>query len=254
MEKYINKDSISALVVVILCFIVYYVLKSMLNKYFKVKRIDSRREKTIVSVFTNIIRYTFIAISLSFVLNAFGVDTRAIVASLGVVGLVVGLSLQDIIKDFVAGMFIIMENQYAVGDLVTIGGFRGEVISFGLKTTKLKAYNGEIKIISNRMAEQTINHSLKNPILFIDFAIPADHDVVLVREILEKSCEKLTKELEHIIGDVVLLGVNNMTHLATEFLIMVETEKGKNFEIRRQILFEVKRAILENREKLIIKK
>ena len=54
-----------------------------------------------------------------------------------------------------------MENQYAVGDHVTIGGFRGEVISFGLKTTKIKSYNGEIKVISNRMAEQTINHSYK---------------------------------------------------------------------------------------------
>ena len=69
-------------------------------------------------------------------------------SSLDISGLIVGLALQDFAKDIIAGITIIVENQYAVGDTVTINGFKGEVIAVGLKTTKIKNYDGEILILA----------------------------------------------------------------------------------------------------------
>ncbi len=243
-----TKELIVAFIAAVVLLTIYYLLKRIIKKHFKK---NTRREKTLVSIFTNIIRYTFILISLSFILNAFGIDTRAIVASLGIAGLVIGLSLQDIIKDFVAGLFIILEKQFAVGDQITVSGFRGEVVRFGLKTTKIKAFNGEVQIIPNRLADTAINHSLENPVLYITFTIPINYNVVLAREILEKSCVKLSKTLNNIKSEVELLGVNDVTHFATEFLIKVETKRNKNFQIRREILYEVGKAMLNNKEKLL---
>ena len=95
------------------------------------------------------------------ILDIFGIDTKTLIASLGVVGLVAGLAVQDTLKDFVAGMSIILENQYRVGDTITIKGFRGEVISLGIKSTRLRSLTGEIMIVPNHLIEEVINHSLK---------------------------------------------------------------------------------------------
>ena len=96
------------------------------------------------------------------ILNLYGINTTSIIASLGVASLVIGLAFQDIIKDFLAGIFIIFDNEYAVGDTVEINGFKGEVISLGLKTTKIKAYTGEVKALSNSSFTEVINYSLNH--------------------------------------------------------------------------------------------
>ena len=64
------------------------------------------------------------------ILDIFGVDTKSLIASLGVLGLVVGLALQDLLKDFISGMTIIFENQYCIGDIISVGDFKGEVKYF----------------------------------------------------------------------------------------------------------------------------
>ena len=101
-----------------------------------------KRKVTVVNLFKNIIKYVIAIIVIILILNLYGINTTSIIASLGVAGVVVGLAFQDIVKDFLAGIFIIFDNAYAVGDWVEINGFKGEVISLGLKTTKVKAYTG----------------------------------------------------------------------------------------------------------------
>ena len=108
-----------------------------------------KRKSTVVGLINNIIKYLIAIIIIIMVLNIYGVNTKSIVASIGIVGAVIGLAFQDIIKDFLAGIFIIFDNAYAVGDWIKIDNFKGEVISMGLKTTKLRAYTGEIMILSN---------------------------------------------------------------------------------------------------------
>ena len=84
------------------------------------------------------------------ILDVYGIDTKSILASLGVFTAVLALALQDILKDFVAGITIMLEGQYRIGDTITVNSFKGEVISLTLKTTRVKAYTGEIKIFANR--------------------------------------------------------------------------------------------------------
>src|SRR5699024_1893706 len=106
--------------------------------------------------------------------------------SLGVVGVVVGLALQDILKDFIAGFTIMLENQYTVGDTVTIGTFKGEVISLSLKTTKLKAYTGEVNIIANRNVIEVINHSIENSLAVVNVSVDYSEDIEKVEKVLNE--------------------------------------------------------------------
>ena len=133
--------------------IVYAIIAGSINKVssFNIKNSKGldKRKTTIVSLIKNIIKYIIAVIVIIMVLNLYGVNTTSIIASLGAASVIIGLAFQDIIKDFLAGVFIIFDNEYAVGDWVKINDFTGEVVSLGLKTTKIKAYRGEVKSLSN---------------------------------------------------------------------------------------------------------
>ena len=105
------------------------------------------------------------------ILEVYHISTRGLITSLGVVGLVAGLAFQDTLKDLLAGFSIIFENAYAVGDTITVGNFKGKVISLGLKTTKIRAINGDTQIIANSNITSVINHSLDDNYDFIDIPI-----------------------------------------------------------------------------------
>ena len=101
----------------------------------------------------NIIIY---AIILFMVLNLFGVDIRPILAGAGVIGLAIGFGAQSLVKDFVSGLFILVENQYGIGDKVKIGNFEGRVIRITMRSTVLKNDEGKIYYISNGLIKDVI--------------------------------------------------------------------------------------------------
>ena len=114
--------------------ITYILVSSMINSVSKINIKGSigldKRKITIVSLIKNIIKYIIAIIVLLMMLNLYGVDTTSIIASLGVFSLVLGLAFQDIIKDFLAGVFIIFDNEYAVGDRKAMNAGGGKYLNF----------------------------------------------------------------------------------------------------------------------------
>ncbi|MCK5475329.1 MAG: mechanosensitive ion channel [Candidatus Pacebacteria bacterium] len=104
----------------------------------------------------NIIIYTMILFA---VLNLFGIDTRPILAGAGVIGLAIGFGAQSLVKDFVSGLFILVENQYGIGDEVKIGDSVGSVIKITMRSTVLKDEDGKIYYIANGSIKNVINMS-----------------------------------------------------------------------------------------------
>ncbi|MDD4547247.1 MAG: mechanosensitive ion channel [Bacilli bacterium] len=255
IEKVLTKEIILPIVAIIVSFIIYVTLKKIIKRFLSSSRINHRKHETIISLFTNLVKYTLIVICGLLVLEAFGVETKNIVASLGILGLVIGLSLQDILKDFVAGMFIILENQYAVGDHITVGGYSGQVISFGLKTTKIAAYNGEVKTIPNRYVDQSINNSIKNPIITIDIPISSDYDVIKIKAFFEKICLELTDELKNIKGQVEFVGLSAMAAngATLDYRIRVEVKHLKVEETKNIIFTKIVTSLKANKEELLSK-
>lgn len=230
---------------------IYLFVKRIINKIHLSSRIDKKEKTTLASLLKNIIRYLYIIFCALFILDAFGIETKTIVASIGVAGLVIGLSLQDIIKDFIAGMFIILENQYNIGDYVTIGSFKGKVISLGLKTTKVESLNGEIKTIPNRYVDQVVNHSLKNQVLIIDIPVTNEYDVTSTKQLLESVCTKLSKELKNIKSEVKLVGINSMNTSIIEYRIKVEVLVPDEEIVKDQILSNIIKVFKEHKQELI---
>ena len=131
--------------------IVVVILRKVFNK--------TQRAVTVAALICNLINWLAAIITAIIVLKLlFNVDTTAIITGAGVLTLVVGLGMQSLIADIVAGLFIVFENEFNVGDIVTIGDFYGEVVAIGIRTTKVKCL-GNVKIFNNSEIKGVLNHT-----------------------------------------------------------------------------------------------
>ena len=208
-----------------------------------------KRKSTVVSLINNIIKYIVAIIIIISILNIYGVNTNSIIASIGIVGAVIGLAFQDIIKDFLAGIFIIFDNAYAVGDWITIDGFKGEVISVGLKTTKIKAYTGEVMILSNSSFNKVTNFNLETPKLYIQIPFSYEEDLLKIEKIIEKVLADL-KSKEKDVKKTEMLGVDSFDESSMKYAVSIDCNVGTYVKIRRIFLRNIKLAF--DKEKIII--
>lgn len=227
--------------------IIYLIISKIINKVSKMNaKMNSgiaKRKITIISLIKNIIKYIIAIIVIILILNLYGVNTTSIIASLGVLSVIIGLAFQDIIKDFLAGIFIIFDNEYAVGDWVQINGFTGEVISLGLKTTKIKAYTGEVKVLSNSSFTEVINYNLYPTTLFME--IPFEYDTKLeeIELVLKKVAEEIKKNKN--VLKVELLGINSFEDSYIQYAIAIECKAMKHLAIKRETLKLIKTKVEE---------
>ena len=200
-------------------------------KISKTKYAD-RKKKTLISLLKNIIKYLIMIFVVLAILSVYGVDTSALVTSIGVAGVIIGLAFQDMVRDFLAGVLILFDNHYALGDVVTIDGFTGEVVSFGLMTTKLKAANGEGMIIANSAFKKVVNYSINNTVHYINIDVAYDTDI----DKLEKCLKEMTPEVEKIdgyIGNYKLLGIQEFATSSIKYMVMLECKSNVRFQVKR---------------------
>lgn len=249
IDKLLVKEIIAPIVIILFFTLLYNIIKKILKKaiYLKMTKIDIKRQKTIISLILNIIKYFFIIISLMMILAVYGINTSVLVTSLGAVGVVVGLAFQDIIKDLISGIFIIIENQYGIGDIVSISGFKGEVIALGLKSTKLKSATGEVNIISNRNVDGVINYSQFPSLAILDITVSYEDDLNKVEKVMSNLFKELEQKIDNLKGQITILGVNSLDESGIVYRVQVETEPMKQFEVQRKILKAVKLEFDKNK-------
>lgn len=242
LDNILIKEVVTPIGIVLGSVLVYLALSTTLKRVLKLKLVktDPRKAKTLSSLINSIVKYFVAIVALLMILEVYGIDTKSLIASLGVFTLVIGLALQDILKDFIAGIFIIFENQYGIGDTITVDQFKGEVIALGLKTTKLKAYTGEIKIISNRMITEVVNHSLDSSLAIASVGVSYDTDIEKLEQVLTELARHLTKSLPDLRGKVEIWGIDSLDDSAMIVKLAVETVPMKHVAVKREMLKQIK--------------
>ncbi|MCK5211313.1 mechanosensitive ion channel [Candidatus Parcubacteria bacterium] len=165
--SFIKQNAIDIIWIIILFFFGKLILKLIVKRLAQV--VDDgddshisqkeKRAETLGRVIISIGNIVIYAIILFMVLNLFGIDIRPILAAAGIIGLAVGFGAQSLVKDFVSGLFILVENQYGIGDKVKIGSAEGKVIRISMRSTVLKDEEGKIYYISNGLIKDVINMS-----------------------------------------------------------------------------------------------
>jgi small conductance mechanosensitive channel len=157
-------------------------------------KFEKHRAKTVVTIVQSVLQYVAWLVIICWGLAILGVDIGTIVASVGVLALIVGFGAESLIADIVTGLFMLIENQYNVGDIIEVNGYRGTVKAIGIRTTSVEDTSGNIKIINNSSMVNILNRSDNNSIAVADFAIPYDTD-------LRKLEEKIPEILQGIYDD-----------------------------------------------------
>lgn len=232
------------IIYIIVGILIYIVIAKTITSISKInikrsKGID-KRKTTVIVLINNIIKYVIAFIVIIMILNLYGVNTTSLIASLGAVTVIVGLAFQDIIKDFLAGIFIIFDNAYAVGDWVKINDFTGEVVSLGLKTTKIKAYTGEVKILSNSSFSEVINYNLNHSKIVLQIPIGYDVDIDKVESVLNNIKKQIDKN-KNVYG-MELLGIDSFESSSLNYAIVIECYPMTQIGVKREVLKIIKKA------------
>lgn len=239
-----SEKFILPIVYIIIGIILIRIVKFIVNKISKNKYVD-KKKKTIISLIKNIVKYLIYIFVILSILSVYGVDTRGIVASLGIAGLVIGLALQDIIADFVSGIFILFDDQYVIGDIVSINDFKGEVIGFGLMSTKIKNSSGDVLILSNSSFKEVINYSRNNSTLVVTLDVSYDTDIDLLEQVLENIRSDVEK-ISNVIGNYKLLGINDFSTSSIKYLVSIECKANCQYQVKRDYLKLIKKVFDEN--------
>ena len=248
MEKILTKEVITTICIILFAFLFYMAIKQFISRVFlsKAKRRSNKKALTLLTILTNIIKYIILIIALLMILATWGVDTKALVASLGVAGAVAGLAFQDMIKDFIGGADILTEDQFKVGDNIEVNGFRGNVISLGMKTTKIRAYTGEVKIIANRNINEVINYSIMSAICVVDIGLSYDNNIAQAEQVLQTAIDNASKQVTYLKRPVIILGIQALNNDSVVYRLEAEVSPMKNFEFDRILLKEVLKEAEKN--------
>lgn len=240
------------IIYIVMGLVIYSIISRMVNSISKIdikksKGIDKRKNTVIVLV-KSIVKYVVAVIVIILILGVYGVNTTSLIASLGVVTAIIGLAFQDTIKDFLAGVFLIFDNAYAVGDTVKINGFTGEVISLGLKNTKIKAYTGEVMTLSNSSFTEVINYNLNHSKLVINVLVDYDTNMEKLEKVLNEIKSVIEEEKD--VYSMDLLGIDELGNSAIKYAIIIECVPLTHHGIKRKVLGMIKKRFDE--EKIVI--
>ncbi|MBQ7737964.1 MAG: mechanosensitive ion channel [Oscillospiraceae bacterium] len=171
----------------------------------------SHRTKTLLTISASLCKYVAALVILCWGLSILGVDISAIVASVGILTLVVGFGAESLIADVITGIFMLFENQYNVGDIVEVNGFRGTVKEIGIRTTAIMDVGGNVKIVNNSEMKSILNRSNNASVAVSDIDIPYGTDL----EAFEEKLPALMQEIYERRKDVMnaapnYLGVQNL--------------------------------------------
>lgn len=226
--------------------IIYRVIDRSLEKRQNSRlKVNPRRFVTVGELLKNITWITSNFIMGMLVLGEFGFQLAPLLAGAGVLGLAIGFGAQSLVKDVITGFFIILEDQFAVGDVIQTGSLKGTVEMIGLRSTRLVSWTGEVHIIPNGMITNVTNYSLNNAMVIIDFPFSNDKKLDESISLLKKAMLKMkedhpnTPEMPHV------LGVQSLS--ASEFVvrIVMECMPAAREEMERQIQTYVKQALEE---------
>ncbi len=240
-ENEINLKYITLPIIYILIgFLIYLIVKNILNGLFKSKsllrkRHYQKRVDTLRAMLINIVKYIVIVFVSLAILTVFGIDIKSILTGLGITAAILGLAFQDIAKDLLAGIAIISEDQFEIGDTIEVNDFMGEVVSVGLKTTRIKDWKGRTKIIANHQITELINYNLSNNLAVVDIGLEYKENTEELSNKLNEICKRITKKLKNIKGEVKVLGINELGESSVVYRIVVETVPLKQFETERNI-------------------
>ncbi len=231
---------IKILVIIVGARIVVSIVHAAVNRIFKNReggklQFDQRRVDTLRVLVNNVTSYTIYFLSILLVLKQLGFDLQPVLVSAGVLGLAVGFGAQSLVRDVITGFFIIFEDQFAVGDVVTINNMTGTVQEIGLRITRIRSWTGEVHIFPNGSINQVTNFSLQNTLAVVDVSVAYEEDLDRVENVLKEVAVKAKEEMPEIVQEPQVLGVHAFGPSEVIIRVTAECKPNSHHGVNRKL-------------------
>ncbi len=233
--------------VIIHCVILFVLILSiskLIRLIFRKIMTKSNKAKTVITLLDGLIKYGSAIALIFIVLSACGVNTKAIWESVGVITLIIGLGAQSLIADIIAGIFIIFENEYEVGEIVSIDNFRGTVNEIGIRATKILDAAGNIKIINNSDINNVVNLSRELSLAVVDCEFTYDAPIEVIEKLLKDNLEMFKEKIPAIIEGPFYKGVSYYGASNIAVKLVAKCQEADRYQVQRDLLREYRQLFL----------
>lgn len=246
IENVLKNNTVETIITIAISILLYSIIKKLMNKNQKNKVLKEKigkKQRTYIRVLNSAIKYAFLIVTILIVLQINGVNVNSMLAGIGIVGAVVGIALQDALKDIIMGINIIVDDYFSVGDYIKYKGQEGKVVGFGLKTTKVLLNNSNnILSISNRNISEI--EKVSN---FIFVSIPVSYDVSIAK--FETIVPQIVDAVTHLenVENCKYLGLGELGDSRMVYKIAVEYVPDYKLSVSKATLRAIKLVLDENK-------
>ena len=203
------------------------------------------RSTTLGGIIKKSLKYVLLFIAIVISLELIGISTGSILATAGIGGLAISFGAQSLVKDIITGFFIIMEEQYNVGDHIKVLDYEGFVEEVGIRVTKIRGFAGDLYIVPNGSIQDVSNMTRGAMRAWVDVSISYDEDVDKALDLLNKTCEEVRNNNENIVDGPSVLGVTELADYYVRISIVAKTVPGFQWATEREIRKRAKEKLKE---------
>ena len=207
-----------------------------------------KRTDTLSSILVKITGIVIIIIAVITILPEFGVNIATLIAGIGVGGLAIAFAAQNLVRDFITGFFIILEDQYRIGDVVTIAGSSGTVEDIVLRRTLLRNVDGHVLCIPNGQVDVSINMTKKFARVNLNISVGYNENLKHVFETINRVCQEMADDpqwKESFITVPSAIRVDNLGDSGIEVRIMGDTKPAMQWALTGELRLRLKNAFDE---------
>lgn len=209
----------------------------------------SQRARTIGSVLRSGTTFVVYGVAFTLVLGELGINLGPIIASAGILGIALGFGAQNLVKDFLSGMFMLVEDQYGVGDVVDLGSATGKVEAVGLRVTTLRDTKGTVWYVRNGEVQRVGNSSQDYSVAVVDLPIGHDADIPASTELASRIATELTADGSSLADEVLeppeVLGIESISSDGVTLRITAKVQAGRQWVVQRALLAGLKEAFAD---------
>ena len=217
--------------------LIYQVLKLILSFIGK----KGGMIQSVTSLISGLLKYVAVIAAIVWGLSILGINTTAVLAGVGIVGLILGFGAQSLIEDIITGAFIIFENQYSVGDIIILDDFRGVVRSIGVRTTVIEDAGGNLKVVNNSDIRNFQNRSRNNSVALVVVSVAYSTDLKKLEAMLKESLPALKDEHPDLyLTAPRYLGVDNLGESGIDLKFAADVTEENVFNGQRMLARDLK--------------
>lgn len=244
IERFINIFITKGMKIIFTIFLMYisikignHLIKKFVDRQAKsnaMLSLESQRAETLGEVLKSVLKYAVYFIGIAAIASILFNGISFTFASIG--GFAVGFGAQSLVKDLINGFFILFEDQFGVGDYITIGQFSGIVSSIGIRTTIIKDFTGDIHSIPNGSIIEVTNHSRADIRFMVDIDIAYKEDINNAIDVIKKTCDEFRDiNKEFIREPIEVLGVTTLNTSGVTIRIVGKSKPLKQWEMEREL-------------------